>query len=85
MGDCEETLHELYAYLDGELEPHTRSVVQRHLDGCTDCLQAFEFHYELRGVIASKCHSDRVPDGLRDRILSCFGSDALDDPDTPIG
>ncbi len=80
MADCEETLHELYAYLDGELGSVARHSVQEHLDSCLDCLQAFDFHAELRMVIAQKCRDD-VPPGLLDRVKSCFGPDAL--PPTP--
>lgn len=79
MADCNETLQELYAYLDGELAPEHRADVQHHLDGCMDCLQAYDFHAELRVVIAQKCQHEELPPGLLDRIKSCFGDDALTD------
>jgi mycothiol system anti-sigma-R factor len=77
MADCNETLRELYAYLDGELPPVEQAHVQHHLDECMDCLQAFDFHAELRTVIAEKCRHDEVPPGLLDKIRGCFGDDAL--------
>jgi mycothiol system anti-sigma-R factor len=55
MADCEETLRELYTYLDGELPTDSEHTVAAHLEGCLDCLQAFDFHAELRAVIAKKC------------------------------
>lgn len=79
MADCNETLHELYTFLDDEVGPVLRAQIQDHLSGCMDCLQVFDFHAELRTVIAQKCHED-VPAGLADRIVSCFGEDALPDP-----
>ena len=73
MADCEETLRELYRYLDGEVPPGTEHVITHHLDGCLDCLQAFDFHAELRTVIQAKCRETEVPPGLLDKIRACFG------------
>jgi mycothiol system anti-sigma-R factor len=80
MADCNETLHELYTFLDGELGPELRSAVQGHLNGCMDCLQVFDFHAELRMVIRAKCVEQQVPPGLMERVQGCFGPDALGDP-----
>jgi mycothiol system anti-sigma-R factor len=73
MSDCNETLQELYRYLDGELTVEHRVAVQGHLDGCLDCLQAFDFHAELRTVIARRCRDEVVPTSLLARLESCFG------------
>ena len=78
MGDCNETLRELERYLDGELGGPTRQAIQNHLDGCLDCLSAFDFHAELRIVIQRKCHQDELPAGLLEKIESCFGLDDLE-------
>jgi mycothiol system anti-sigma-R factor len=76
--DCQETIEELYAYLDGELSREQRQHVQGHLDGCLDCYSAFDFQAELRIVIAAKCKDDPLPPGLAERVRKCFGDDALD-------
>ena len=65
--NCNETLHELYHFLDGELTDHKRVEIRRHLDDCPPCLEAFDFEMELRTVIARKCR-DTVPEALRDKI-----------------
>lgn len=75
MADCNETLRELEAFLDDELTDATRIHIRAHLDGCLDCLQAFDFHAELRTVVARKCGNDELPPGLLDRIVACFGDD----------
>ena len=66
-GNCDDALHELYGYLDGELTVERRTSIQRHLDDCPPCYEAFDFEAELRIVIARKCR-DEVPESLRERI-----------------
>jgi mycothiol system anti-sigma-R factor len=73
MADCNETLRELEAFLDSELSEGTHVAIRAHLEGCPDCLQAFDFHAELKMVVAQKCHTDEMPAGLLDRLRNCFG------------
>ena len=70
-GDCEETLVELYTFLDGELTDERREHIQHHLEECGQCLEAFDFEAELRMVIAHKCQ-DPCPDRLRERIAQAL-------------
>ena len=61
MADCNETLRELEAFLDNELKPETHVAIRAHLEGCPDCLQAFDFHAELKIVVprsaaTTRCH-----------------------------
>ena len=67
--DCDEALHELYQYIDGELDDERRTAIHDHLDKCGPCLDAFDFEEELRKVVAKRCH-DSVPQSLRDRIAA---------------
>ena len=53
------------------------------LDGCNDCLGAFDFHAELKQVIAAKCREEEIPPDLLHRIERCFGDDF--DGDGAIG
>ncbi len=75
MTDCNETLHELNAFLDGELTPDLHGQITDHLTGCTDCHQAFDFHAELKAVIRVKCLNDEMPAGLLAKIEHCFNTD----------
>jgi anti-sigma factor (TIGR02949 family) len=81
--DCNDTIRELEIFLDGELSDESRQVIHSHLEGCPDCLQAFDFHAELRTVIAAKCRNDEMPPGLLSRIEKCFNEDF--DGDGQIG
>jgi mycothiol system anti-sigma-R factor len=71
MGNCDDAVHRLYHFLDGELDDARRAEIQRHLDECLPCLEAFDFEAELRQVIAMKCR-DQVPESLRLRIAEAI-------------
>ncbi|MCB0971681.1 MAG: mycothiol system anti-sigma-R factor, partial [Acidimicrobiales bacterium] len=66
MADCNETLRELYLFLDGQLTEEDRAHIVQHLDDCSPCLAAYDFEAELRMVVRSRC-TDQVPDSLRAR------------------
>ena len=82
MADCNETIRELDAYLDGELPAELRAPIFAHLGGCMDCLQAFDFEAELKAAIRRKCSNDPMPDGLMERIQHCLSDDLGSDPAT---
>jgi len=71
-GDCQDAVHTLYHYLDGELTLERRVVIRRHLEQCSPCLQAFDFEAELKLLIARSCR-DQLPDDLQARILRVLG------------
>ena len=76
VADCEETVHRLYHYLDGELTDERRTAIQAHLDECGPCVDVLGFEAELRRVIADRC-KDRVPATLRDRIAELIDHERL--------
>ena len=81
--DCKETLRELEIFLDGEMTSEELIVIRAHLEDCPNCLEAFDFHAELKIVIAAKCRNDEMPPGLMARIEECLGADI--DGDGRIG
>jgi mycothiol system anti-sigma-R factor len=64
---CQEAIHTLYNFLDGELTEQRRQEIALHLHECSPCLDAFDFEAELKLVIARKCR-DQVPEALRQRV-----------------
>ncbi|MCP4436033.1 MAG: mycothiol system anti-sigma-R factor [Actinomycetia bacterium] len=66
--DCEGAVAQLYEYLDGELQNADMDTVAEHLQRCSPCLEAFDFHAELRRVVASKC-AEEMPAELRSKLL----------------
>ena len=69
--DCEESLKELYEFLDGELTVERRSHIRVHLEGCQQCYEAFDFEAELRIVVSTRCR-EQVPDELRARVAEAL-------------
>lgn len=74
MSDCNETLQELYEYLDGHLDEDLRHQIKSHLDDCSPCLEAYDFEAELRQVVRNRC-VDQVPQSLRDRIARAIAAE----------
>ena len=72
--NCDDALHELYGFLDGELTVERRAKIQSHLDDCPPCYEAFDFEAELRIVIARKC-TEQVPDALKRRIAEAIAQE----------
>jgi mycothiol system anti-sigma-R factor len=72
--NCTEAVHVLYHFLDGELTPERRLLIEYHLDSCSPCLEAFEFEIELRDLIKERCR-EQVPDELRHRIKNLLASE----------
>ena len=71
MTDCNDAVHALYHFLDGELTADKRVAIERHLNDCPPCFEAFDFEAELRMVIAQKCR-EQVPESLRLRIAEAI-------------
>jgi mycothiol system anti-sigma-R factor len=76
--NCEEAVHELYHYLDGELTEQRRVEISVHLDACGPCGGAAEFEAELRRVIANHC-KDRVPQSLIERVAAAIDEESRHD------
>ncbi|MGP0029319.1 MAG: mycothiol system anti-sigma-R factor [Acidimicrobiales bacterium] len=73
--DCDEAVHQLYHYLDGELTDDRRRQIAEHLTFCAPCGGAVEFEAELRQVIANRC-KDHVPESLIRRIAQAIDEES---------
>ena len=71
---CREAMAKLYSFLDGDLTEQRREAVQRHLDECSPCVQAYDFEAELKKVLATRC-KDSVPESLKERIYNALRSE----------
>jgi len=73
--DCNEAVHQLYHFLDGELTEERRIQIADHLNFCAPCGGAVEFEAELRLVIANHC-KDHVPESLIRRIAEAIDEES---------
>ena len=74
--ECREALHQLGAYLDGELDADAIAGISAHLAACYPCGDQAEFQRHLRVVVRTRV-TERAPDALVERVRStCFGQHA---------
>lgn len=67
--ECEDAVEKLYEFLDGELDAASMQRVEEHLHHCSPCLEAFDFHAQLRHVVQRKC-SEQMPSEVRVRLFA---------------
>ena len=65
---CMEALKEVERLLDGELEAQLRVKVEKHLSGCSPCMDRAEFRRHLKVMISEKCTGDAPPPALLIRV-----------------
>ena len=73
--NCDDAVHQLYHFLDGELTETKRAQIAVHLTYCEPCGGAAEFEAELRMVIANHC-KDHVPESLIRRIAEAIDEES---------
>jgi mycothiol system anti-sigma-R factor len=66
--ECTETLLEVEAYLDGEVDPSLAKRIDTHLSDCSPCMDRAEFRKHLKELVHDKCTERAVPDSLLTRI-----------------
>jgi anti-sigma factor (TIGR02949 family) len=72
--NCQEVIRQLYAYLDGELEPQSESEVDEHIHSCRECMSRAEFERLLRKRLIESTDK-RAPEQLRRKLLSIIDDD----------
>ncbi len=68
MKNCEETRAWSDAYLDGELDPINNLEIERHLENCPTCAQAFAEERALAAAIRSPGLRYQAPADMRTQI-----------------
>ena len=76
MSDCNDALHQLYEFLDGELTDAKRAAIRHHLDSCQPCAEPYDFEAELRIVIRKKC-AEAVPESLMAKVRKAIDAEPL--------
>jgi mycothiol system anti-sigma-R factor len=58
---CEEVLHQIEHFVDGELDPSRSAHLAQHLGGCGSCLERTDFQRRLKEIVRRKCGSEHTP------------------------
>jgi anti-sigma factor RsiW len=69
--NCREFVEFMMNYLDGELEPDSRTVFDQHLEGCSCCVAYMESYKKAieMGRCACKDEEGPVPDDAPDELI----------------
>ena len=75
--NCEETLRQIEAYLDGEVDDVQAAGISVHLSDCNPCMDRAEFRTNLKALVHDRC-SEAEPAGLRERIVRALDARETD-------
>ena len=65
--DCSEVIHQIFVFIDNELDQADCAVVQLHLRECGPCLERYDLQRAVKQLVARSC-SESAPESLRDRV-----------------
>lgn len=68
MIDCDDTIQNLYQYLDRELTADEASAIEAHLARCPGCFELERFESGVIKLVKRDCGSERAPRRLHDRV-----------------
>ena len=66
--DCSEVIHQIFVFLDNELDQASCGEIQQHLDECGPCLAKYDLERTVKALVARSC-SEQAPADLRDKVL----------------
>ena len=75
--NCDDSLENLYLYLDAELDQVNSDSIRSHLDECSDCFGSFDFEQRLRQVVHDRLQ-EQVPANLVNRIKAAIHESPAD-------
>jgi mycothiol system anti-sigma-R factor len=66
--DCSEVIHQIFVFIDNELDDASCGEIQQHLDECGPCLAKYDLERTVKNLVARSC-SEQAPADLRDKVL----------------
>jgi mycothiol system anti-sigma-R factor len=88
--DCSEVIHQIFVFIDNELDQATCGEIQQHLDECGPCLAKYNLERTVKALVARSC-SEQAPAELREKVLLRIREVHLSlrtttvDTDSPLG
>jgi mycothiol system anti-sigma-R factor len=70
--ECQAVLRDVWVFLDNELDPERRAVVERHLIDCPPCLDETDLGHRLKTLLHRSCGGDTAPALLRDKLVAAL-------------
>jgi anti-sigma factor RsiW len=70
---CQETQDLIHGYIDGELDLVRSLEIERHIEGCASCSQAYQTQQDLKRALQAVPLRFTAPPDLRRRIRSSLG------------
>ena len=66
--DCSEVIHQIFMFIDNEMDQADCAVIQKHLDECGPCLAKYDLERTVKSLVKRSC-SEPAPNELRDKVL----------------
>ena len=66
--DCSEVIHQIFMFIDNEMDQADCAVIQKHLDECGPCLAKYDLERTVKSLVQRSC-SEHAPETLRDKVL----------------
>lgn len=67
---CEENREMISSFIDAELSPAEREMLEKHLGGCAKCRTLEEWLRCVKEGITQSAEGITIPPGLREKILT---------------
>jgi mycothiol system anti-sigma-R factor len=67
--DCSEVIHQIFVFIDNELDQASCGEIQQHLEECGPCLAKYNLERTVKSLVARSC-TEHAPDELRQKVLA---------------
>ena len=77
VSGCQQVVRELSAYLDQELSPEWRVMIEEHLQGCRNCLAVYDGLRNLLLMVTDNQEIIPLPYGFRERLYELLKKQSI--------
>jgi mycothiol system anti-sigma-R factor len=66
--DCSQVIHQIFTFIDNEMDQADCALIQKHLDECGPCLAKYDLERTVKSLVQRSC-SEQAPNELREKVL----------------